>query len=409
MALQYVAKTDPAVASAISQELARQRGTIELIASENIASPSVMEAMGSVLTNKYAEGYPGKRYYGGCEKVDLVEDLARDRACELFGAGFANVQPHSGAQRELRRVHLHHRAGRHGARHEPRPGRPPHARLAGQLLGQVLRVPCLRPRPGDRDHRLRRDGAPGEGDSPEAHRGRRERLPAHHRLRAHAPRSPTKWAPTSWWTWRTSPASWPRARIPSPVPYARHHHHDDAQDPARPARRPHPHQRRGALQEDQHRRVPRRPGRPAHARHRRQGRRLRRGAAAVLQGVHRPCGRERPHAGRGHERRRPAPRSPAAPTITCALSTSRRRTSPARTPRSCSRPWASRSTRTPSPTSRAPRSSRAASAWAPPAGTTRGLNAEEFYTVGELHRRRRVRCRRRGEARRHPHEGPDHH
>ncbi len=98
MALQYVAKTDPAVASAISQELARQRGTIELIASENIASPSVMEAMGSVLTNKYAEGYPGKRYYGGCEKVDLVEDLARDRACELFGAGFANVQPHSGAQ-----------------------------------------------------------------------------------------------------------------------------------------------------------------------------------------------------------------------------------------------------------------------------------------------------------------------
>lgn len=98
MPFQFVDKTDPQVAAAISQELARQRGTIELIASENIVSPAVMEAMGSVLTNKYAEGYPGKRYYGGCEKVDIVEDLARDRAKELFGAKFANVQPHSGAQ-----------------------------------------------------------------------------------------------------------------------------------------------------------------------------------------------------------------------------------------------------------------------------------------------------------------------
>ncbi|HIT51167.1 MAG TPA: serine hydroxymethyltransferase, partial [Candidatus Aveggerthella excrementigallinarum] len=80
------------------QELARERDSVELIASENFTSPAVLEAVGSVLTNKYAEGYPGKRYYGGCEKVDLVEDLARDRACELFGAGFANVQPHSGAQ-----------------------------------------------------------------------------------------------------------------------------------------------------------------------------------------------------------------------------------------------------------------------------------------------------------------------
>lgn len=97
MALQYVPQTDPAVADAMRQELARERDSIELIASENFTSPAVMEAVGSVLTNKYAEGYPGKRYYGGCEKVDLVEDLARDRACELFGANFANVQPHCGA------------------------------------------------------------------------------------------------------------------------------------------------------------------------------------------------------------------------------------------------------------------------------------------------------------------------
>ncbi len=94
---QYLRKTDPAVADAIAQELNRQRTSIELIASENFTSPSVMEAMGSVMTNKYAEGYPGKRYYGGCEKVDIVENLARERAKELFHCNFANVQPHSGA------------------------------------------------------------------------------------------------------------------------------------------------------------------------------------------------------------------------------------------------------------------------------------------------------------------------
>ncbi len=101
MAIENVKQTDPELASALGQELARQRSSIELIASENFTSRSVMEAMGSVLTNKYAEGYPGKRYYGGCEKVDIVEDLARDRACELYGAKFANVQPHSGANANL--------------------------------------------------------------------------------------------------------------------------------------------------------------------------------------------------------------------------------------------------------------------------------------------------------------------
>ena len=101
MALQYVSQTDPAVADAMRQELARERDSVELIASENFTSPAVMEAVGSVLTNKYAEGYPRKRYYGGCEKVDIVEDLARDRACALFGANFANVQPHCGANANL--------------------------------------------------------------------------------------------------------------------------------------------------------------------------------------------------------------------------------------------------------------------------------------------------------------------
>ncbi|MEG1773866.1 MAG: serine hydroxymethyltransferase, partial [Oscillospiraceae bacterium] len=91
-------EADPAVGAAMADELMRQRRNIELIASENLVSPAVMAAMGSVLTNKYAEGYPGKRYYGGCEFVDVVENIARDRACKIFGADHANVQPHSGAQ-----------------------------------------------------------------------------------------------------------------------------------------------------------------------------------------------------------------------------------------------------------------------------------------------------------------------
>ena len=92
---------DPQVAEAIDSELNRQRSKLELIASENIVSPAVLAAQGSVLTNKYAEGYPGKRYYGGCEYVDVVEQLAIDRAKKLFGAEYANVQPHSGAQANM--------------------------------------------------------------------------------------------------------------------------------------------------------------------------------------------------------------------------------------------------------------------------------------------------------------------
>ena len=96
-----VAETDAEVAQAMERELVRQRQNIELIASENIVTPAVMAAMGSVLTNKYAEGYPGHRYYGGCQYVDEVEQIAIDRACQLFGAKYANVQPHSGAQANI--------------------------------------------------------------------------------------------------------------------------------------------------------------------------------------------------------------------------------------------------------------------------------------------------------------------
>lgn len=99
--IEEVRKTDPEIAAAIEAEMQRQNSHLELIASENWTSKAVMAAMGSLLTNKYAEGYPGKRYYGGCECVDVVENLARERAKELFGCTYANVQPHSGAQANM--------------------------------------------------------------------------------------------------------------------------------------------------------------------------------------------------------------------------------------------------------------------------------------------------------------------
>ena len=99
--MDYLAQFDPEIASQMQSEYQRQQRNIELITSENIASPAVIAAMGSVLTNKYAEGYPGKRYYGGCEVVDVIEQIAIDRAKQLFGAEYANVQPHSGAQANL--------------------------------------------------------------------------------------------------------------------------------------------------------------------------------------------------------------------------------------------------------------------------------------------------------------------
>lgn len=99
--MNFMKKQDPTLFEAIQNELLRQREKIELIASENYVSQAVMEAQGSVLTNKYAEGYPGNRYYGGCEYVDIAEELARDRAKELFGAGYVNVQPHSGSQANM--------------------------------------------------------------------------------------------------------------------------------------------------------------------------------------------------------------------------------------------------------------------------------------------------------------------
>ncbi|HNF86682.1 MAG TPA: serine hydroxymethyltransferase, partial [bacterium] len=99
--MEHIHQFDPELYKAIADEKVRQNTTLEMIASENFVSKAVMEAAGTVMTNKYAEGYPGNRYYGGCEFVDVAENLARDRAKELFGAAYANVQPHSGSQANM--------------------------------------------------------------------------------------------------------------------------------------------------------------------------------------------------------------------------------------------------------------------------------------------------------------------
>ena len=138
----FLGQYDSEVADAMNLELKRQKRNLELIASENIVSPAVMAAMGSVLTNKYAEGYPGKRYYGGCEDVDIVENIAIERAKKLFGAQFANVQAHSGAQAITADYDAPARRHRNG--HEPCTRRSPDPRLSGQHFRQVLQLRILR-------------------------------------------------------------------------------------------------------------------------------------------------------------------------------------------------------------------------------------------------------------------------
>ncbi len=138
-----LAEADPAVAATIQDELHRQQDKIELIASENIVSRAVLEAQGSVLTNKYAEGYPGKRYYGGCEYVDVTEQLAIDRACQLFGASYANVQPHSGANANQEVFYALLQPGDTFMGARPGGGRPSHPWPSRQLFRQVVQAGAL--------------------------------------------------------------------------------------------------------------------------------------------------------------------------------------------------------------------------------------------------------------------------
>ena len=212
---------DPELDAAINGERQRQEDHIELIASENYASPRVLEAQGSALTNKYAEGYPGKRYYGGCEFVDIAEQLAIDRAKKLFGADYANVQPHSGSQANaaaylalinpgdtILGMSLDHGGHlTHGAK----------VNFSGKLFRAVQYG--IRPDNGEIDYDALAAQALGA-------KSRRWSSPASPPTRAcstssASARSPTRSAPISWSTWRTSRAWWPRAcirtRCPTPT------------------------------------------------------------------------------------------------------------------------------------------------------------------------------------------------
>ena len=204
---------DPIVARLIDRELRRQQHGLELIASENFASRAVIDAMGTPLTNKYAEGYPGRRYYGGCEVVDEVEQLAIDRLKQLFGAEHANVQPHSGAQANFAAFMARHQAGRHHHGHVAAARRPSLARRGGQPQRRDLARRALRRGSGHRPHRLRRGARAGQAGAAQAHHRGRQRLCPHHRLRRRSARSPTRSARSSWWTWRTSRGWWRAASI----------------------------------------------------------------------------------------------------------------------------------------------------------------------------------------------------
>ena len=179
-----LAETDPEIADAIQKELGRQRDEIELIASENIVSRAVLEAQGSVLTNKYAEGLPGKRYYGGCQFVDVAENLAIERVTKLFGCGFANVQPHSGASANAAVffalmqpgdtfMGLNLAAGGHLS----------HG-MAINHVRQVVQAGALQRAPRRPAHRHGGGRAARPRAQAEAHHRRRLGLSAHHRLQA---------------------------------------------------------------------------------------------------------------------------------------------------------------------------------------------------------------------------------
>ena len=211
-----LAEADPEIARIVAAETARQNEGIELIASENFTSRAVMEAVGSTLTNKYAEGYPGKRYYGGCVHVDEAESLAIARAKALFSPGDPGRDPRErpaarGLAGEHGRLHRVPQARRHDPRDVARARRAPDARPPALDLRQALPRRLVRRVQGDRDDRLGRVRRDGRGREAEAHHRGGVGLPAHARLPALPRRSPIPSARSSWSTWRTSRASWPRA------------------------------------------------------------------------------------------------------------------------------------------------------------------------------------------------------
>ena len=285
-------------------ELGRQRDEIELIASENIVSRAVLEAQGSVLTNKYAEGLPGKRYYGGCQYVDVAERLAIERVTKLFGCGFANVQPHSGASANAAAfmalmapgdtfMGLNLAAGGHLTHGSP-------VNMSGKWFKPVPY--------GVRrdDHRIDMDEVQKARAraSPEGDHRRRLGLSAHHRFPP-LPRDRRRGRRATHGRHGAFRGPGRGRRASEPVPARPRGHLDRPQDAARAALGLHPHRRRGAGQEDQLGRLPRPAGRAADARDRRQGGGVRRGAAALVQALREERGRERQGARRNAQIERP--------------------------------------------------------------------------------------------------------
>ena len=234
-----LAEVDPEVAEAIGHELERQQRTLEMIASENFVPQAVLECQGSVLTNKYAEGYPGKRYYGGCEFIDVIEQLAIDRAKALFGAEHANVQPHAGAQANTAVYHALLQPGdRIMGLSLPHGGHLSHGmkiNVSGRLY-DIVPVRGLARRPPDRHGRGR---AAGQGAPAEAAARRLVGLPARARLPA-LPRDRRRGRRAA--DGRHGALRRPRrgGHPPEPGPVRRRRHHDRPQDPRRPALRPDP-------------------------------------------------------------------------------------------------------------------------------------------------------------------------
>ncbi len=293
---------DAQVAEILRAEAEREATGLELIPSENFVSEAVLEAMGSVFTNKYAEGSVGRRYYGGCEFADQVEQLAIDRAKQLFGA---RARQRSAAFRhagQRRRVHGRAQARRHRPRHESRPRRPLDARPSAEFQRHHVQVRRLRRPQRHRNNRLRRTRAPRRRASPEDGGRRSQRVFAHHRFRAHGgDRAVHRRAALRGHGAHRGPRRRGRSPEPDSARRLRHLHH--AQNFARAAQRTHPLQGRAREGRRSHF-ISRHAGRPAHAHHRRQGRLLPRSDAAGISRLPAADRHERPRARRGARRTR---------------------------------------------------------------------------------------------------------
>ncbi len=215
---ESLSSRDPALFAAITDELGRQRDEIELIASENIVSSAVMEAQGSVMTNKYAEGYPGRRYYGGCQFVDVAENLAIERACALFGCGLRQRAAEFRQPGQPGRVPGADQARRHHSGDEPGRGRASDAWRGAEPVGQMVQRGAIRGAPGHAAARLRPDRGAGAGaQAGDDHRGRL----CHSARASTSPgcaRSRTRWAPGCWSTWRISRGWWRPGFTPARSP-----------------------------------------------------------------------------------------------------------------------------------------------------------------------------------------------